>query len=95
MTEIFKKLRHNQYKTFSGHLSGLKRFEKENKTCDFSRNRVTHHMFYLLFFETFESTQMISKMFYIDFNEVSKKSLPQAKCFIFYMPRYNSFSLTR
>ena len=31
---------------------------------------------------------MIRKMFYIDFNEVSKQSLSQAKCLIFYTPGY-------
>ena len=47
-----------------------------------------HRMFYLLFCETFESTEMTRKMFYIDFDEIIKKSLSQAKCFIFFTLGY-------
>ena len=45
---------------------------------------MTHRMFYLLFFETFERTEMTRKVFYIDFSEVFERNQMYRKMFYIY-----------
>ena len=51
-------------------------------------------MFYLLFFETFERTEMTRKVFYIDFSEVFERNQMYRKMFYIYFFMHMKISLT-
>ena len=93
--KIFAKI---NIKHFSNHLSGLKRFAKRNikHVMSHSISRTMEWLiacFIFFFAKRLRALKWLEKCFILILTKLSKKSLSQANCFIFYTLGYQVYAI--
>ena len=76
-------------KHFSSHFNPLKHFEKKK-----IKHTMSHHLFYFLFFETFEGIETTQKALYIDFHVVLERNQTYRKMFYMNFSMHMKISFT-